>query len=448
MRTLALLLFAALCAAPFTGCRKEQPPPMVQLKVDSAPAGATVSLDGQPLGKTPLQKAVPPGNHLLEVALAGHETAIARFQGQAPGEAPFSFPLRPVTAAVLIESTPAGAALTVAGEDKGKTPVLMPQLPYGSYECSVAGQGFAPKKFRIRVDDARPQRLMQALDSVTCELEIVSETPQAEVFLNDKAQGITTGSGEPLLLQNVVAGDYSMTVRKEGYKPFTQQLTLERQKRRTVQIPALQGLPGALEVSSTPPGADVCNTKGDVLGTTPCRIADLPAGGLTVTLRKRGYEEAVRTVRMTAGADQQVAVLLTRSLGDISFSTDPAGISVLLDNQPAGTTTAAAFLCRDLPPGRHILALHHPDYETLTSSVSVEKGQTRNLGLLKLKKRWVPTHSLKMANGAVTNGVLISTEADGSIVFETTQGIKTTYKPSEFSVITALPKKPAAPAPE
>jgi hypothetical protein len=76
----------------------------------------------------------------------------------------------------------------------------------------------------------------------------------------------------------------------------------------------------------------------------------------------------------------------------------------------------------------------------------VEKGQATNLGVVKLKKRWVPTHALKLANGATVNGVLVSKETDGSVVFESNPGIKTTYNAAEVLSVTPL-EKPGAPAP-
>ena len=42
-----------------------------QLRIDSRPIGAVVWLDGTPLGVTPLERNVHPGEHVLRVALAG-----------------------------------------------------------------------------------------------------------------------------------------------------------------------------------------------------------------------------------------------------------------------------------------------------------------------------------------------------------------------------------------
>jgi hypothetical protein len=446
MRAITSLLAVACAACLLSGCSKPPPPPTTQLKVASTPAGAAVFMDGQLLGKTPLQKAVPPGSHLLELSLEGHDTVVERFQCRAPGEQVFAIPLRPIIAPVLVESKPAGAALSIAGEDKGKTPVLVPQLRAGDYDCTLTADGFATKKFRITVANARPQRIVMPLDSVTGEVRILSETPQTEVLLNDKPYGVTAGSQEPLVLQNIVAGEYALTARKEGYKPYNQQIVVKRQENLVVNVPALSGLPGTVEVVSVPPGAEVCNARGDQLGTTPCRIAELPAGTTALTFRRKGYEETTRNVLVTAGAEQQVNVTLVRSLGDITFATVPPGVSVTVDTQPAGKTGADAFSCTNLPPGRHILSLQHPDYETYTRAIVVEKGQATNLGVVKLKKRWVPTHALKLANGATVNGVLVSKETDGSVVFESNPGIKTTYNAAEVLSVTPL-EKPGAPAP-
>ena len=238
MRATCLLILAAFCAVTVVGCKKAPPPPPLVLKVSSVPAGAAVRLDGKTVGKTPLQGNIPPGDHLLEVSLAGSETELKRFSGRNGEEQALVFTMRPVAAPILIESKPQGAILTLNGEDRGKTHVLIPQLAAGTYDYTLDMTGFSQKKFRIMVTGPRPQRLILDMDSVTCEMEVRAETPKTEIVLNDKAYGATAGSREPLIIRNVIAGTYSLTARREGYKPQSQQIVLARNEHHVVELPA------------------------------------------------------------------------------------------------------------------------------------------------------------------------------------------------------------------
>ena len=440
MRAICLLIIAVLCAAPFVGCKKAPPPPPLVLKVSSTPVGAAVALDGKAVGKTPVQGNIPPGDHLLEISLTGYETEMKRFSGRNGEEQAFVFAMRPVAAPIQIESKPQGAVLTINGEDRGKTPVLIPQLSAGTYECTLDVTGFSPKKFRIVVTGRRPQRMVLDMDSVTCELEVRAATPKTEIVLNDKGYGATTDNREPLIIRNLVAGAYSLVASREGYKSQNQQLVLQRNEHHVVEIPVLEALPGRVEVVSTPPGADLFNGKNEFLGRTPCTVGGIQEGTLELTVRRKGYDDTTQSVRVVAGTAQKVEILLSRNLGDVELSTDPAGVTVLLDNQPYGKTEAGPLTCRDVAPGRHVLSLRHPDCEPLNIAVTVEKGKSTRAGLLKLKKRWKPTHTMTLKNGTVIRGVFYGAEPDGSQVFESAQGVKGSYKPSEIEAIAPLPK--------
>jgi hypothetical protein len=71
------------------GTRIEVPyaPPAPELSVQTTPAGAAVSIDGAPLGLTPLSSdRIPPGNHELVVRLDGHKPLKQIVQGLQAGE--------------------------------------------------------------------------------------------------------------------------------------------------------------------------------------------------------------------------------------------------------------------------------------------------------------------------------------------------------------------------
>ncbi len=160
--------------------------------------------------------------------------------------------LPPATGRMLIRSIPAGAQVAVNGVASGVTPLVLRNLPFGSYTIRMTLPGFAPSDHRVVLAADR-------------------EAQSFEVAL------------------------------QEGRVPAT---------------PASQGAPsqaplGALVVESRPTGATVYfNNK--PLGQTPLAVTDLPVGSGTVRLELAGYRSWSSTVQVTAGTRERVAASLER----------------------------------------------------------------------------------------------------------------------------------------
>ena len=138
------------------------------------------------------------------------------------------------------------------GVASGVTPLVLRNLPVGSYTIRITLPGFAPSDHRVVLAADR-------------------EAQSVEVDL------------------------------QEGAAPAT---------------PASQSAPshaplGALVVESRPAGATVYfNNKS--LGQTPLAVTDLPVGSGTVRLELAGYRSWSSTVQVTAGTRERVAASLER----------------------------------------------------------------------------------------------------------------------------------------
>ena len=153
---------------------------------------------------------------------------------------------------MLIRSTPAGAQVAVNSVARGVTPLVLRNLPFGSYTIRITLTGFAPSDHRLVLTADR-------------------EAQSVEVALQEGGVPATpTGKGAPS------------------------------------QAPL-----GALVVESRPAGATVYfNNK--PLGQTPLAVTDLPVGSGTVRLELAGYRSWSSTVQVTAGARERVAASLER----------------------------------------------------------------------------------------------------------------------------------------
>ncbi|MEO6600066.1 MAG: PEGA domain-containing protein [Polyangiaceae bacterium] len=97
-----------------------------QVSVLSAPPGATVAIDGNPLGVTPLTIELPPGAHTALLSLRGYSDATNDFTLP---------PASPIDVSVVLRATPKAAASSLAPTSPGARRFGV--LPYVT--LSVAG---------------------------------------------------------------------------------------------------------------------------------------------------------------------------------------------------------------------------------------------------------------------------------------------------------------------
>lgn len=96
-------------------------PKGARLQIKSQPAGAEVFVNDLPVGRTPMNQPLVPGDR-LRIELKGHRPA--SYEVRAGVAAPAEFPLQPIVTEELVDSTPAGA--TVVLDEKaieGQTPL-------------------------------------------------------------------------------------------------------------------------------------------------------------------------------------------------------------------------------------------------------------------------------------------------------------------------------------
>jgi eukaryotic-like serine/threonine-protein kinase len=123
-----------------------QVPLPVAVRVESAPAGAGVWLDGVSVGNTPLSlAAVATGEHEVTAVKEGFVSATERLtvtSGTVPS--PILFSLQPARALLSLTSTPPSATVVVDGKEVGTTPIEELELGEGAHRVQVRHPGFEP----------------------------------------------------------------------------------------------------------------------------------------------------------------------------------------------------------------------------------------------------------------------------------------------------------------
>ena len=120
---------AGKAAAPLT--------PLCTLDITTEPPGAMVVIDGQQSGTSPLVIAgVAAGKHTIVLQKAGYYQKKAVVDIPAAGRTPVGFELS-APGSLSIVSEPAGAAVTINGEERGTTPYLDSLVKPGIYHVAI-----------------------------------------------------------------------------------------------------------------------------------------------------------------------------------------------------------------------------------------------------------------------------------------------------------------------
>jgi len=125
------------------------------LVVTSEPTGAEVSLDGDALGRTPVEREVAGGGHIVEVRLEGHRTAQRRAVVPFGQRTSVEVALEPAAGTLSVATDAADATLEVDGEDRGTSPFPPLDLTPGRHRLRVAARRSADWSGEVDVLDAR-----------------------------------------------------------------------------------------------------------------------------------------------------------------------------------------------------------------------------------------------------------------------------------------------------
>jgi TonB family protein len=185
-----------------------EPPPTLRgtLHVESVPPGATVTMDGETLGVTPLDVSeLPMGTHEVRLELKGYlpETQAFELTPDQP-TAELEWTLKRATpdqGTADITSTPAGALVRIDGVSAGQTPVRNHRLRAGSHNVEVTADGHERWTGSLTVREGRRTPLQVSLKPVPK----AAPTPAADVVDPNRIYSRSEVDKEPVRTYSVSA---------------------------------------------------------------------------------------------------------------------------------------------------------------------------------------------------------------------------------------------------
>jgi hypothetical protein len=328
------------------------------IAVSTNPPGATLSIDGTDIGKTPFLSILSPGEHELTLRKEGLRSIEAQIIMPKDRDLDLRYtlealPKTPVPPQIALSSDPGGADILIDGAKVGQTPFLQ-ALAAGDHKVKLTREGFFPYERTIVMPKDRDMEVTLALIPLPpapgpSKVEIATDPPGAELILDGKRAGKGVFRGAR------VAGDYVVEAKLAGYRSVSQKFTVTQGQSVNLKL-SLTPLPKEasaplLTVASEPDGATLL-VDGKPLGKTPYQGETTPGEHL-IALSLADYKMREEKFKVPAEKEYELRVNWTltptrRSVTVASASkkeaappTDPEDARKALGKAPAVTNLLA-----------------------------------------------------------------------------------------------------------
>ena len=135
-----------------------------ELSVQSRPAAARVSVDGEERGLTPFQSELPPGSHVVEVRVGRSEPRVIPVMIREGVQTSLYVELQSVATVggLEVRAEPGRARVTISGQYRGETPLVVKDLPPGDVDVVVQA-GAREVKQTVRIEPGITSQLVVPL---------------------------------------------------------------------------------------------------------------------------------------------------------------------------------------------------------------------------------------------------------------------------------------------
>jgi formylglycine-generating enzyme required for sulfatase activity len=134
-----------------------------RVELASTPGEASVSVDGEFRGRTPLSLRLSPGRaHRVTLTKAGYETAARELSVAADSGRRLAIELTPQLGEIEVVTVPPNAEVFVGGERRGATPTTL-ELTAVTQAIEIRLTGFAPERAELTPRPGYPQKLERTL---------------------------------------------------------------------------------------------------------------------------------------------------------------------------------------------------------------------------------------------------------------------------------------------
>jgi formylglycine-generating enzyme required for sulfatase activity len=300
----------------------------VEIKVD-AETESDVDVSGLflPFGERML---ILQGDYAVTVTAPGyHPEEVTLVVGEADSQT-LEITLRPLPGLLDINSTPAGAAVLIDGEEVGVTPITALPVEAGEHQLALAADRYLPLAQALSVTGRQVQQQLElSLAPAWAEISINSTPADATVLMDGEPRGNTPATLE------ILQGEHQLLFEKAGFAPLLQDIEVVAGTPQALATVSLVPAAGLMDLSSAPSGANV-TMDGEFQGQTPLTLELSPGRSHRLSVSRAGYRRYNVSVELAAGETLQRKVDLVAQLGEVVFRISPPEAMLRVDGKPRG----------------------------------------------------------------------------------------------------------------
>ena len=297
---------------------------MGSLYVDSGPRGASLYLDDNYQGETPIRiDFVPIGVHTIRLSKDGYRDYVQQvfIENNKTTTIFVNLVVETTRFRLSISSNPSGASVYIDGIYRGVTPTYN-YVSYGFHTIRLVLEGFKDYETNIRVTEDATFNF--SLERAEGALVVFSTPPNAEVYIDGAYYGKT-----PITIQRLSVGRKTVQLKLSGYADWTDDVNITEGE--ISQVNATLKLAGTLQVSSSISGAKVY-LDGKELGVTPFTSSNIPEGTHNISVELFGYKPWEGIVEVYPGQTTNIFAKLEvapLSISEIKISPQPYKVKTL-----------------------------------------------------------------------------------------------------------------------
>jgi hypothetical protein len=352
-----------------------------KVELSSIPADAAYEMSGNGRhwrGKLPARlEDVPTGNYTLVVKRGDYEeTHTVDIRRQQTTNEIIELNLGKVE----LSSIPADAVYEMSGNGhrwQGKLPARLEDVPTGNYTL-VVKHGDYEETHTLGIQ--RQQTTNEIVELNIGKVELSSIPADADYEMS--ANGHHWRGKLPARLEDVPAGDYSLSVTRRNWKLASDVSAI----RGGVTTNITKFPYGSISVTSTPTGL-VVSTNAVEIGKTPIILGELKPAAYNLTISD-GENDLMATVNVGAMENAEHAFIF--HYGMVQLMSEPAGATVIRKGKEIGKTP---LILNHIPVGQTMLELQLQDYVSTNIPIQTLEDVTNLLTAKLVSKQYLQAMS-------------------------------------------------------